>query len=81
MKNMKKIMAMTGLCFMVCFALALFTVDSYAQDNDNRPTEKFNPDTGQMEKIQYDEEPGLKAWQIGLGVGSIPVALIVLKYL
>lgn len=83
MKNMKKFGAMIGLCFMICFSLALFTADSSAQAReDGRPTEKFNPDTGRMEKIDYgDDDTGLKNWQIGLGVGSIPVAFIVLKYL
>jgi len=84
MKNMKKFAAMIGLCFMVCFALALFTVDSHAQkmDDQGRPVERFNPETGQLEKIEYDDEDtGPKGWQIGLGVGSIPVAFIVLKYL
>ena len=83
MKNMKKFGAMIGLCFMICFSLALFTADSYAQAReDGRPTEKFNANTGRMGEIDYgDDGKGLKNWHIGFGVGSIPVAFIVLKYL
>lgn len=54
--------------------------DSLAS-GDDRPKEKFNTDTGRMEKIDYDEEGGTTKTQLALGLGSIPVTYIVLKFL
>jgi hypothetical protein len=54
--------------------------DSLAS-SDDRPKEKYNPETGRMEKINYDEEGGTTKTQLALGLGSIPVTYFILKFL
>lgn len=50
--------------------------------SEDRPTEEFDPSTGRMVEIDYDDEDtGPSGFQMGLGLGSIPVAYIVLKFL
>lgn len=48
----------------------------------DKPKEVFDPKTGQMVKVAEEVDPNKPTpLKMGIGLGSIPVAYIVLKYL
>jgi ABC-type Na+ efflux pump permease subunit len=54
---------------------------SQSLNDADAPKRRFNSETGQMEDIPEEELEGPSKLQMGLGLGSIPVAFIVMKYL
>ena len=77
----KKLLSIVGLCFIVCLSIAMFTPDLYAQGDSKGPRKVFNAKTGQLEIIEEEKTGGPTKMQMGIGIGSIPVAYMVLKYL
>lgn len=87
--NTHKLLAIMGLCVMSCLCVAMFTPVTFAQDskeikkNDKNSATKFGVEDSLASGDDDDEDPSGKPtkFQMGLGLGSIPVAYIVMKYL
>ncbi|MFP6581800.1 MAG: hypothetical protein VCD00_04520 [Candidatus Hydrogenedentota bacterium] len=87
--NAHKLLAIMGLCVMCCLCVGMFTPVTFAQDNneikknDKNSATKFGVSDSLASGDDDDEDATGKPtrFQMGLGLGSIPVAYIVMKYL
>jgi len=85
--NWKLILTVAMLCAVLCFSLALFTEDAQAQDSketknsDKKIAAKKGVGNSLHTPDEGDKKPGVTKTQMWLGIGSIGVMWIVVKYL
>jgi hypothetical protein len=77
-----KMKRITSLLLLAFFTVAMLGGMFQAAQAQTAAGEEEDVGVGQVFKsAKYDKEKGAKPWQIWLAVGSIPVMIIVVKYL
>lgn len=92
--KLRKVLALVGLCVIACLMIGAITPDTYAQNvGDSDGSRSVDKDRatktgvsgaladGSEDKLIGGEGDGPKRWQIYLGLGSIPVMVMVVKWL
>lgn len=95
--NLRKVLAVIGLCAIALMVIGAITPDTYAQNETHNTKDSAAAKSADKksatksgvsgsladgsEKPVVGDGDGPKRWQIYLGLGSIPVAWIVIKWL
>jgi hypothetical protein len=83
----KRIAAIVALCVIVLFVGSMFTEEAYAQDKpttqkgDKKTAMKVGGVESALKEKEIDKDKVAKPWQKWVGFGSIPVMIIVVKFL